>query len=95
MRETSKRIKTYLKDKCEKNPEFIKNVNNALFTGIHNIYENERKERIEVETLTVSAMDLSISRKGSKTYDRSKKLLNSKLSFLKYFSNEDFKEKFK
>jgi hypothetical protein len=86
----------YIKEKSYKNPQYLTEVNQALYSGIHQNYQEEREQRQEVEAVAISALSVVDKRKLNL---KKNKLYKDKISEIlpkfKCFNVSEFQKDFK
>jgi hypothetical protein len=85
-------ILQYLREKCTEQPEYFKEITNSLYLGLNNIYENERKERIEIENASAVYM-MATDEKGLKKLGAIAESLIDRLNLFKYINVQTEKDK--
>jgi hypothetical protein len=85
-------ILQYLREKCTEQPEYFKEITNSLYLGLNNIYENERKERIEIENASAVYM-MATDEKVLKKLGAIAESLIDRLNLFKYINVQTEKDK--
>ena len=85
-------IQQYLREKCLKEPDYFKKITNSLYLGLNDIYENERKERVEIEYASLVYM-LASNDKGLKKVKHMVETLVERLKIYKYIKVDSEKER--
>jgi len=85
-------ILQYLREKCLQKPEYFTKITNSLYLGLNDIYENERKERVEIEYASLVYM-VATNDKGLKKVKHMVETLVERLKLFKYVKVDSEKER--
>lgn len=85
-------IQQYLREKCLADPEYFKKITNSLYLGLNDVYENERKERVEIEYASLVYM-IASNDKGLKKIKHMAETLVERLKIYKYIKVDSEKER--
>jgi len=85
-------IQQYLREKCLAEPDYFKKITNSLYLGLNDVYENERKERTQIEFASLVYM-IASNDKGLKKVKHMVETLVERLNVFKYINVDKEKER--